>query len=216
MKNKKIVAFVPIKENSVRLKNKNFRLLGEKPLYFHIYNTLTHTPSIESVYLYTSEPLESFDLPSGVKYIGKDPENSEDSESAISLIQDFCNKVDSDLYLLAHATTPFTTCKTIERAIDKVISEKFDSALTVERINTFAWYDYKTLNYNINSVPKTQNLQPVIIETSGFYLFSKSLALNDSRRIGYNPYFCVVECPETIDIDYNWQFHMAELYSSTD
>lgn len=213
MKTQKIVAFVPIKKNSVRLKNKNFRLLGEKPLYFHIFNTLTHAPSIDSVYLYTSEPLKSFDLPNGVEYVGKDPVNWEDNESAISLIQDFCKKVDSDLYLLAHATTPFTMCKTIERAINKVISGSFDSALTVEKINTFAWYDSKPLNYDLDSVPKTQYLQPVIIETSGFYLFSKALALNDSRRIGYNPYFCEVECPETIDIDYYWQFHMAELYS---
>lgn len=214
-KKQKIVAFVPIKKKSERLKNKNFLLLGGKPLYFHIFNTLVHISSIDSVYLYTSEPVESFDLPKSVEYVRKDTVPSEDSESAISLIKNFCKKIDSDLYLLAHATTPFTRIKTIERAIDQVLSGKYDSALTVERINTFAWYNSKPINYDLNFVPRTQNIQPVIIETSGFYLFSKVLALNDSRRIGYNPYFCEVLCPETIDIDYYWQFQMAELYATT-
>lgn len=208
MNNKlRITAFVPIKRHSERLKDKNFRLLAGRPLYHYIFSTLVQAPSLDSVYLYTSEPVDLFDLPKGVKYIEKDRDNN----SPMSLIKEFCLKVESDLYLLAHATTPFTRVDTVERAVAEVVSGRHDSAFTVERINTFAWYGSKPINYTLSSVPRTQNIQPVLVETSGFYLFRGTLALNDSRRIGYSPFFCEVRFPETIDIDYPWQLDLANL-----
>ena len=204
----RIVAFVPIKRESERLPNKNFLLLGGLPLYGHILRTLTATPAIDDVYLFTSAPRGLFELPKGVQYLQKDEQNNR----PMGIIREFCMKVASDLYVLAHATTPFTRRETLEHAIAEVSTGRHDSALPVERINTFAWCGARPVNYDPNSVPKTQEIEPVLIETSGFYLFERSLALKDSRRVGYRPLFCEVSFPETIDIDYLWQFNLAELH----
>ena len=73
--------------------------------------------------------------------------------------------------------------------------------LSVQKKQTFAWYKGKTLNYECNDVPRTQDIEPVYIETSGFYIFQKEHFLIHRRRVGFNPYFQELNDIEAIDID---------------
>ncbi len=45
----KIVAFVPMRHNSVRVSGKNYRMLAGKPLYHHIMEALLAVPEITDV-----------------------------------------------------------------------------------------------------------------------------------------------------------------------
>ena len=65
------------------------------------------------------------------------------------------------------------------------------------------------MNYNPNDPPRTQDIKPIYIETSAFYLFSKELFLTTSRRIGYNP-FVELDYKESIDIDTKDDFELAK------
>jgi len=210
-KRPKVTAVVPIKKHSERFPQKNFKMLGDWPLYYHVFNTLSQCHLIDSLCLFTSEPFDSFTLPNMVDYIKEDATPSSQGNTAMSIILEICRKKDSDYYLLAHATSPFTSIDSVNKSIFNVVDGKFDSALSVECVKTFAWHKGQPVNYDLTAPPKTQNIEPVFIETSGFYLFSKKLALDYSRRIGFRPFFCEVVFPETIDIDYPWQFKLAEL-----
>ena len=90
------------------------------------------------------------------------------------IYQSFINIIDSDIYILAHTTSPFLTHKSVENALTHVLSENYDSALSVQKKQTFIWYKGDTLNYESNDIPRTQDIEPIYIETSGFYIFKKN------------------------------------------
>ena len=76
---------------------------------------------------------------------------------------------------------------------------------------TFCWYKNSPLNYSLEApTPRTQDLDPVLMETSGLYIFSKEDFKHNSRRIGINPYIKLVDDVESWDIDTPEDFLIAK------
>ena len=94
------------------------------------------------------------------------------------------------------------------------LSGEADSAFSAERVQTFAWFEGKPLNYSLDNIPRTQTIEPVYVETSAFFIFSRELWCKQGRRIGDNPHIAVVDHIEGLDIDYPEDFQMAELILS--
>ena len=89
------------------------------------------------------------------------------------IYRNFINEVDADVYVLAHTTSPFVKVSTIENALLHILSGENDSAFSAERIQTFSWYKGKPINYDLNDVPRTQDIEPIWVETSAFFMFKK-------------------------------------------
>ena len=148
-------------------------------------------------------------LPRGVKFIKRDCYLDGDMVKGNEIYESFINTVDSDIYILAHTTSPFITQQSVENALANVLSENYDSALSVQKKQTFVWYKGQTLNYESNDIPRTQDIEPIYIETSGFYMFKKDHFLAHRRRIGFNPYFQELDDIEAIDIDTKEDYEFA-------
>ena len=200
----KIVAFVPIKYHSERLPNKNFLLIGNQPIYKYIFNTLLELSEIiDEIYVYCSNPEIMEELPSNIKFLKRDIQLDSNQTLGIELYTDFCQRIDSDIYILAHATSPFLSSNSILDSLNLVLSENtnYDSALSVKKIQNFVWYKNKPLNYNLQHIPRTQTIEPIFVETSGFYIFQKKHLLHDKKRIGEHPFLMELNSTESIDID---------------
>ncbi|MDE5623845.1 MAG: acylneuraminate cytidylyltransferase family protein [Alistipes sp.] len=210
----KTVAFVPIRLNSQRVEGKNLRQLGSEPLICHILKTLLCTDGVDEVYVYCSNEGICPLLPEGVKFLRRNEELDRDTTLGREIYDAFTTEVDADLYLLAHATSPFIRPQTIGDALEKVRSGDYDSAFSVEKIQTFAWYEGRPLNYSPDNIPRTQTLEPVYIETSAFFIFPRELWRERHRRIGDRPYMAVVDRIEGLDIDYPEDFAMAEVIAA--
>lgn len=208
----KIVAFVPIKLNSERLKNKNLLLIGDKPLCWYICDTLRRVKTIDEVYVYCSDEKIKNYIPEGVAYKQRSKRLDGNLVKGMDIYKSFISEVDADIYVLAHATSPFIRRDSIENALSRVVSGKNDSAMSVRRIQTFAWYDGRILNYDKRDIPRTQDIQPVWVETSGFYIFRKGIMNETGSRIGDRPFFQEVEGMEAIDIDEEQDYELACLY----
>ena len=111
--------------------------------------------------------------------------------------------------ILAHTTSPFIKVSSIENALNHIINGENDSAFSAQRIQTFAWYQGKPINYDLNDVPRTQDMEPVWVETSAFFMFRKEIFTVHGRRIGFNPYIQEVAGMEAIDIDEKKDYDMA-------
>lgn len=206
----KTVAFVPIRLNSKRVPGKNLKLLGGKPLLRHILETLTQVPELSEIYAYCSREDIMPLLPSGVSFLKREERLDDDLTKGAEIYDAFVHQVPADFYLLAHTTSPFIRPETVSEAIQKVQSGRYDSALAVERVQTFTWYKGIPLNYALNDVPRTQDIEPVFVETSAFFLFSRNTWLKQRQRIGDRPYFAEVDRIEGIDIDNPADFELAE------
>ena len=205
----KVVAFVPIRLNSKRVVGKNLKPLGGKPMMCYLLETLVKVEQIDEVYVYCSSDEVLPYLPEGVKLLKRSIALDSDTALGEEIYDAFVHDVEADVYMLAHTTSPFIKPETIASAIDAVKSGRYDSAFSAQKIQTFAWYEGKPLNYSPTSIPRTQTIEPVYVETSAFYIFGRETWLGEHRRVGHNPYMALVGPVEGIDIDYPEDFELA-------
>lgn len=205
------VAFVPIKLNSQRLPHKNILPLAGRPLCWHICNTLLSVSNIDDVYVYCSDDTVKKYVPDDIRYLKRPSSLDGDNVKGFDIYREFISSVDSDIYVLAHTTSPFISVTSIDNALLKVINGQNDSAFSAERIQTFAWYNSKPINYDINDVPRTQDMEPIWVETSAFYIFEKEVFTKNHRRIGLRPYIQETSGIEAIDIDEEKDYEFAKM-----
>ena len=105
----KTVAFVPIRLNSQRVAGKNLRPLDGSPLMCHILKTLTEVEGIDEVYVFCSDEGIRALLPEGVRLLLRDPSLDSDTTLGREIYDSFTARVGADLYILAHATSRFTS-----------------------------------------------------------------------------------------------------------
>ena len=206
----KTVAFVPIRLNSKRVAGKNLKMLGDKPLLRYILDTLVKVERIDEVYVYcSSEEIVSY-LPEGVRLLKRPEFLDRDETLGKEIYEEFTKTVDADVYILAHTTSPFMKVETVENALSKILDEGYDSAFSAERVQTFVWYQGKTLNYDLKEIPRTQTIEPVFVETSAFFMFKRDVWKIHKQRIGFKPYIAEVDKIEGVDIDWPEDFAFAE------
>ena len=114
--------------------------------------------------------------------------------------QYFINKIYGDIYLLCHATSPFIKKESIIKGLKKITNDNYDSSFSASKIQTFCWYNNKPLNYLLDNVVRTQDINPIYWETSAFYIFTNKIIKN-YRRIGDNTSIIETDRLESIDID---------------
>lgn len=208
----KTVGFVPIKFHSERLPRKNFLPLNGKPLCYHIFKTLLQSKYIDKTYVYCSNEKIKEYVPEKVVFKKRSEALDRNETKGVQIYQAFVDEVDADWYVLGHATSPFLKTGSLDAAIEKVLDGKFDSAFSTQRVQTFCWYNGRPLNYYLDDVVRTQDIKPVFVETSGFYIFSKNL-IERNRRIGDNPWMQEIDAAEAIDIDEEEDFIFAKALS---
>lgn len=206
----KRVAFVPIRLNSQRVEGKNLRELGGRPMMTYLLESLVKAENIDEVYVYCSNPLVEALLPEGVKFLRRSESLDQNTTLGREIYDAFTTEVEADIYILAHATSPFIRTSTLEQAVSAVESGEYDSAFSAEKIQTFAWWQGEPLNYSLENIPRTQDLEPIFVETSAFFVFKKELWTKEHRRIGHKPYIAVTDRIESMDIDNPDDFTLAE------
>lgn len=205
----KTVAFVPIKMNSQRLPHKNILPLGNHALCWYIFDVLLNVKEIDEVYVYCSDDRIVEYIPQNVIYKKRSEQLDGDLVKGYDIYKRFIDEVDADVYILAHATSPFIKSETIHNALLNVLYNGNDSAFSAQRIQTFSWFKGKPLNYEFEDVPRTQDIEPVLVETSAFYIFKKEVFKEHKRRIGFTPYIQEVDDVEAIDIDEKKDYDLA-------
>ena len=209
----RVIAFATIKMNSQRVPHKNILPIGSKPLCYHILETAKKVRAIDEVYVYCSDEAIQEYIPEDVTFLKRDPWLDGDAILAKDTYTAFLRDVPSaDYYVALCTTSPFTKTETLEK--EAVVSGSYDSAFTAERKQTFAWYDEKPINYDPSNVPRTQDLKPVFIETSAFFIFSRELWHQHGRRIGFHPYIAEVDPIEAVDIDTWDDYHFAQIIAN--
>ena len=206
----KVVGIIPIKLNNERLPGKNIKMLGNKPLIKYILNTLNKVKGLDEVYVYCSNEAIVEYIDGLATFLKRDKKLDEKTANFTQIFTSFMNEVDADVYVYAHATAPFITKETIEEEIESVVSGKYDSAFTAEKIQDFLWEDGNPLNFDAQNVPRSQDLPVVYRETSGVYVFTKEVFEKYKRRIGMNPNIIEVDRKEMVDINYIEDFQLAE------
>ena len=216
----KVVALLPMKANSERVKGKNFRDFGGKPLFRWMLDTLKSVSMIDAVVINTDarEILADNGLIECERVIIRDrkAEICGDFVSMNVIINDDIQNIDADIYLMTHTTNPLLSKKSVEAAISKfktaLKSGEADSLFTVNKVQE-RFYDSnaKALNHDPKNLVRTQDLEPWYQENSNLYLFTKEGFSTTNARIGSKPMMLETPPFESTDIDTPDDWDLAEV-----
>ncbi len=220
MNKKNIVALLPMKANSQRVKGKNFKVLHGKPLFRWILDTLLSIEEIDKVVINTDarEILAENDLIDSDRIIIRDrkPELCGDTVSMNLILADDVKALSSHCYLMTHTTNPFLSAKTIREGItlfrEKTENGEADSIFAVNKIQTrFYRADSSAVNHDPDNLIQTQDLEPWFEENSNLYIFSRESFTATNGRIGAKPAMLITEKMESIDIDEPEDWELARI-----
>lgn len=215
----RIVALLPMKKNSERVKGKNFRDLAGKPLFRWILDTLLEVEQIDQVVINTDarEILAEAGLTESDRVLIRDrkAELCGDFVSMNRVLEDDVENVPADIYLMTHTTNPLVSADTVRDAIrlyENVVSEKTgDSVFTVNKVQTrFYREDLSPVNHDPDNLIRTQDLEPWFEENSNIYVFSPESFAATKARIGKQPKMLEMRRIESVDIDDADSWKIAE------
>lgn len=207
----KIVSFIPIKLNNQRLPGKNTMVLNGKPMCKYIFDTINSIDNIDEKYVYCSDESIKEYMPEGLIFFKRDTYLDGFQIKGLEIIDSFIKDVDADIYILTHVTQPFTKSSSLKEALEKVVSGKNDSAFSAVCLRDYMWINGKPANYDIKNIVRTQDLEPVYMETGAFFIFRKEVFTELGQRIGNNPYIYTIDQFEAVDIDTAEDFEFAEV-----
>lgn len=207
----KVVAIVPMKLNNSRLPQKNTKCFTNgKPLCYYILSTLLSIKEIDEVYVYCSNPDIKQYIPEGVTYLKRSVSLDQDTTKMNEVLSAFASEVVADIYVMTHTTAPFVSPDSIRKGLEAVKSGTYDSSFAAKKLQDFLWKDEKPFNYDLDKIPRTQDLPALYEETSGFYIYKNEIMTKYNRRIGNHPFIVEVGEIESIDIDELEDFVIAD------
>lgn len=213
----KLVALMPMRHTSERVKGKNYRPFGDgRPLFQHMLDILVACRAIDKVVIDTDSPtvkeICAEQYPQ-VQIIDR-PEHLRDGAIPMNniLLHDV-SQVDSEFYLQTHSTNPLLTLETVQRAVDTLLEgfPVYDSLFSVTKVQTRLWDPLaRAVNHNPNILLRTQDLPPLYEENSCIYIFEKKILVERQNRIGSRPYMLEIDPFEAVDIDNEINLQVAE------
>lgn len=216
---KRIVALLPMKANSERVRGKNFREFNGKPLFRWILDTLLSVEEIDQVIINTDARAILADNglvdTDRIKIRDRKPKICGDTVSMNLVLADDVANVQADTYLMTHTTNPLLSVGSVRGALDlylkSVAQGTCDSVFTVNKFQTrFYRADVSAINHDPDNLLRTQDLEPWFEENSNLYIFSKASFASTNARIGKKPLMYEMGRTESVDIDDQESWHMAE------
>lgn len=221
MADPRIAAFVPMRHSSERVKGKNYRSLGGKPLFHHIVQALLDCALISEVVIDTDSDFiaenakaafpEVRVIPRPVHLYGGDTPMND------ILLHDV-TQAPADLYVQTHSTNPLLRSETITVALRSFLDQRdtYDSLFTVTPLQTRLWWpDGTAVNHDPGVLLRTQDLPPVMEENSCLYVFDRKTLETRGNRIGGKPLLFPLEPAEAWDIDEEIDWAVVEaLYAA--
>lgn len=213
-------ALIPIKDHSERVPGKNFRTLGPMPLWEHIVKTLSAIDAIEEIFIdtdskrFTPERLAPYPK---VRILPRPESLHGDFVSTNMIFEYDLTQIPNEYthFVQTHTTNPLLSVETIlngvvayEKAIE---SGEYDSLFTVTAFfGRFFNRSGAALNHNPNELIRTQDLDPMLMENSNLYCFSRKAFAKRRARIGERPFMFEMDPKEAVDIDDQQSWDMAE------
>jgi N-acylneuraminate cytidylyltransferase len=220
-----ISVFLPTREGSERVKNKNTRNFAdiEGGLLSIKLDQLIDCKKIDEIILSTND-LKSIEIgnlymkkDSRIQVIERPNELAQSATSLIDLVRYVPSVCNSEHILWTHVTSPFVKGTDYDLVIQDYfinLERGFDSLISVKKIKNFIW-DTGVRDI-INRVgnekwPRTQDLKAFFEIDSAIFLSSRYNYFDFSDRIGGNPFVFELEGYKSFDVDWEEDFMIAEL-----
>ena len=207
----RIVAVIPTRKGSQRVKSKNTRPFGNTNLLQLKIDVLKRVKGIDQIIVNTDCDIsKKIALNNALEVHKRDPYFASSDVSNDIHWRHIAETTDADVILMAQTTSPMVKIKTFEKAINIFLESHNDSINSVSREKLFLWLDGEPINYDINKTPKSQDLPNIVSLNFAITLIKRDVMIDRGNVIGYNPHFLTLEREESLDVDEQIDFDFAE------
>lgn len=213
----KSIAIIPARGGSKGIPRKNIKLLAGKPLIAYSIETALKSKYFARVVVSTEdEEIAEISKLHGAEVIERPNELGEDGVPLDPVIFHAVNSVEKkenikyDFVLTLQPTSPLLSTETIDKAIEIMLNEDYDTLISVKD-ETHLYWTKKDKNFIplYKERKNRQYLDPIYKET-GALLISKREIITKDSRIGNKIFLFEVPKEESIDIDMYQDWWIAE------
>ena len=215
-----VIAFLPCRSGSKRVKNKNIKSFAGYNLgLFEIkINQLINSKNISKIIVSTDvcevlEYLEKFNHKK-IEIDERPKKFCSNTTTTDELIEYASSILPRDNVLWTHVTSPFANSSDYDSMIKKYINREsniYDSLMTVKEIKSFIWDLKNPYNYSRKKIkwPFTQNIESLYEINNGGFIAHRDIYEKYHDRIGKDPEYYILDSIRSIDIDTPEQFDFA-------
>jgi CMP-N-acetylneuraminic acid synthetase len=211
----KLVAVVPIRKGSQRVKHKNLRPFGGKNLLIHKIETLKKLDELDEIIINTdSDEAILIAKKLNVKYFRRDDYYASSQCLNSDFWKNVADNTKSEFIMFTNCTSPLIRLNTYENIIkiykNIFTKNKFDSLNTVTEIKEFLFKDSKPINFKLNKTPNSQNLPDIVKLNFAINILKTKQMSSGKSLIGKKPYLFKLNEIESLDINSEYEFSFAE------
>ena len=210
---KDLTFIIAVRKGSKRVKNKNIRKFGNSNLLEIKLKQIKRLFGIKNIFL-SSDCKQSLKI--GKKYNVKldyRPKQFASNKIQMKKVYSYlASRVSTKYVCYLHVTSPFLKDKTLIKAIKlffKYSRRKDVTLATVTKVKEYLWYKNKALNYNPSNHPPSQKLPEYLALNFAINIVNRDYMHSYGKIVSNKFLPAVLEFPENIDIDEEWQFKFA-------
>ena len=220
----KIVAMIPARLGSTRVKNKNLRLINQKPLIQYIIDSAKESKYLDDIYINSEASIfKEIAQKNNINFYQRDLELSSDTATNDDFAMDFIKNIKCDILIQLLPTSPFLSTKEIDRFTENMTSMKYDTQISVSNIKIECLYENRAINFDKKKkTPPSQLLEPIKAYACSIMGWNTDNFKNNIKNYGAAYHggdgkigFFELKGYSTVDIDNEEDFILAEAISKS-
>ena len=182
-----IIAMVPARIGSTRLKMKNLALLNGKPLISYAIEA-AKVSGVFSKVIINSDNIIFSEIAKrhGVGFYLRPDKLGSSTTKSDNVVYDFMIKHPSDIIAWVNPTSPLQTGDEIREVINYFVKENLDTVITVKNEQVHCIFEGRPVNFNTAEIfAQTQDLKPVQPFVYSIMMWRNKTFMDTFERQGY-------------------------------
>jgi CMP-N,N'-diacetyllegionaminic acid synthase len=182
----KIIAHIPARHGSKRVKLKNLKMINDKPLIYYSIRNLKKS-KIKEFYINTdSKKIAKYAIKKKCKVFYRKKSLANDSATSDQFNYDFMKNVKSDICVMVNPVCPLITFNDINKMLNYFIKKKLDTLISAEEINMQCFYKKKPINIKLNEQLQPSQLNKQIIVCNwAITIWKTKIFINNYNKNGF-------------------------------
>ncbi len=211
---KKLIAVIPIRKGSQRVKRKNFKSFGKKNLLIYKIEMLKKLKFLDDIIVNTdSEKAIAIAKQLNVNYFKRDKYFASSKCLNSDFWKNVADNTKSEYIMFTNCTSPLIKLSTYQKIISifkkNLLEKKYDSINTVTEIKEFLFHKNKPINFPINRTPNSQDLPDIVKLNFAINILNTKQMSKNKTLIGFKPYLYKLDEVEGLDINSQHEFNYA-------
>ena len=181
---KKILAMIPARIGSQRLKKKNLALINNKPLIEYVIDSSKKIKIFDKIYINSDDRIfKKIALKNNISFYLRNKKIGSSKIKSDDVVYDFLKNNKCDIIVWVNPIAPLQEPKEIKKVIYYFIKNKLNSLITTNQLKNHTIYKQKPLNFKINErFAKTQDLEPLEIMVYSIMMWSANTFIKSYKK----------------------------------